>query len=360
LNDEKAEVMRCVSGPARMGGLSVANPEHVLHQSEVGRRAGELFGGNLASFDRLRPVYENAEIETRYSCVPIEWYQQVHGFGERNRLFLENAVYLLERATNEALEKTGLTVQDVDGIVAVSSSGIATPSLDALLMEQMDFRRDVQRLPIFGLGCAGGVVGLARASQMARSQPGSKILFLVVELCGLTFRSRDFSKSNVIATALFGDGAAAAIVGTDIAGDAEIHQSGEHTWKDSLDVMGWDVTDDGLSVIFSRDIPTHVRTLMTDALQGFLDREELQLDQHQHFLSHPGGAKVLDALEEIFQLPTGGLKHSRDTLRQFGNMSAATVMFVVEAAIRDGLKGRALLSTLGPGFTAGFLSMELT
>jgi alkylresorcinol/alkylpyrone synthase len=346
--------------PARMAGLSIANPTHVLRQSEVARRAGELFGGNLPSFSRLRPVYENAKIETRYSCVPIEWYQQVHGFGERNRLFLENAVDLLEKATLEAVEKTGLNIEDIDGIVSVTSSGIATPSLDALLMERLPFRRDVQRLPVFGLGCAGGVVGLARAAQMARSQPGKVFLFVVVELCGLTFRSRDFSKSNVIATALFGDGAAAALVGTDLSGDAEIMNSGEHTWNDSLDVMGWEVTDDGLSVIFSRDIPTHVRTLMGDAMQGFLDAEGLKLNDHKHYLSHPGGAKVLDALEEIFGVAEGGLHHSRETLKNFGNMSAATVMFVVHAAIRDGLKGRALLSTLGPGFTAGFLSMNLT
>lgn len=344
---------------ARMAGLSTANPGHVLPQTEVARRAGELFGGNLNSFDRLRPVYENAEIETRYSCVPIEWYQETHGFGERNSLFLKNAVDLLEQATLQALEKTGLSIEDIDGIVSVTSSGIATPSLDALIMERMGLRRTAQRLPIFGLGCAGGVIGLARAAQMAKSRPGMKVLFLVVELCGLTFRSSDFSKSNVIATALFGDGAAAAIVSTDIAGDAEIRHAGEHTWQDSLGVMGWDVTDDGLSVIFSRDIPTHVRTLMGDALNGYLEQEGLSLSEHQHFLSHPGGAKVLDALEEVFGQPEGALHHSRETLRQFGNMSAVTVMFVVHAALKDGLRGRALLSTLGPGFTAGFLTMDL-
>lgn len=351
--------MSVSNGFARMAGLSIANPSHVLRQAEVARRAGELFGGNLASFDRLRPVYENAEINTRYSCVPIEWYQEVHGFGERNSLFLSNAVDLLEQAAEAALDKAGLSVEDIDGIVAVSSSGIATPSLDALLMERMSFRRDVQRLPIFGLGCAGGVIGLARAAQMARSQPGKNFLYLVVELCGLTFRSRDFSKSNVIATALFGDGAAAAIVGTDLKGDAEIRNAGEHTWNDSLDIMGWDVTDDGLSVIFSHDIPTHVRTLMGGAFEGYLEREGLSRDEHEHFLSHPGGAKVLDALEHLFGLPEGGLHHSRETLRNFGNMSAATVMFVMHAALQDGLKGRALLSTLGPGFTAGFLTMDL-
>jgi len=343
-----------------MAGLSVVNPSHVLHQTEVSRRAGELFGGNLASFSRLRPVYENAEIDTRYSCVPIEWYQEAHGFGARNDLFLSNAVDLLERATLEALDKTRHGIDDIDGIIAVTSSGVATPSLDALLMERLDMRRNMQRLPVFGLGCAGGVLGLARASQMAASQPGKLFLLLVVELCGLTFRSRDFSKSNVIATALFGDGAAAALIGTELKGDAAITGFGEHTWRNSLDVMGWDVTDDGLSVIFSRDIPTHVRQRMGEAMTGFLADQGVALDQIDHFLCHPGGAKVLEALEEIFGLEPGGLHHSRETLRNFGNMSAVTVLFVVAAALKDGARGQALLSTLGPGFTAGFLTMDLT
>lgn len=344
---------------ARMAGLTTANPPHVLDQREVARRAGELFGGSLASFGRLVPVYENAAIETRYSCVPIEWYQEVHGFGERNDLYLTNAVDLLERVTLDVLQETGRGPDDIDGIVVVSSSGVATPSLDALLMERMNLRRDVQRLPVFGLGCAGGVLGLARAAQMARSQPGKVFLLLVVELCGLTFRSRDFSKSNVIATALFGDGAAGALIGTELEGGAEIQSFAEHTWRDSLDVMGWDVTDDGLAVVFSRDIPTHVRTRMGEALSGYLSREALTLDEHRHFLCHPGGAKVLDALEEIFGLAPGGLAHSRKVLADFGNMSAATVLFVVRAALDDGLSGRALLSTLGPGFTAGFLTLDL-
>lgn len=352
-------MQRPTAAVARMAGLTVANPPHMLEQAEVARRAGELFGGSLASFDRLRPVYENAAIDTRHSCVPIEWYQEVHGFGERNDLYIRNAVDLLEEATRGALEKASMSADEIDGIIAVSSSGVATPSLDALLMERMGLRRDIQRLPVFGLGCAGGVLGLARAAQMAASQPGKTYLLLVVELCGLTFRSRDFSKSNVIATALFGDGAAAALVGTDLEGGAAIHSFAEHTWRDTLDVMGWDVTDDGLSVIFSRDIPTHVRTRMGEALDGYLAREGLSLSDFSHFLSHPGGAKVLDALEEIFELPPGGLAHSRQVLARYGNMSAATVLFVVRAALDDGLKGRALLSTLGPGFTAGFLALDL-
>jgi len=345
-------------GRAAFGGIATANPPYVLKQSEVARRAGELFGGNLPVFERLKPVYENAEIETRYSSVPIEWYQEVHGFGSRIGSYIETSVDLLADVALRAVDLAGLGLDEIDGIITVSTSGIATPSLDALVMERLKLRRDLERLPIFGLGCAGGVVGLARAAQMARSRPGANYLYLVVELCGLTFRSRDFSKSNVVATALFGDGAAGAVVGSDIEG-AEILASQEHTWEDSLDIMGWDVTDDGLSVIFSRDIPNHVRSKMNEALHGFLEREALALTDIDHFLCHPGGAKVLDALEDIFGLSSGGLKHSRETLRNFGNMSAATVMFVIAAAQRDKLKGRALLSTLGPGFTAGFMTVDL-
>lgn len=341
---------------ARIGALCTANPAHVLHQSEVAERAGELFGGRLSSFNRLKPVYENAAIETRYSCVPINWYQEQHGFSERNRLFIENAVDLLCEAAEDAARQSGISLQELDGIVAVSTSGIATPSLDALVMERLNLPRTMQRLPVFGLGCAGGVIGLSRAAQMAMSQPGKKFLYLCVELCGLTFRSRDFSKSNVVATALFGDGAAAAIIGTDLDGPM-VEAFGEHTWADTLDIMGWDVTDDGLSVIFSRDIPTHVHKNMRQAAETFLSDNGLSLADIDQIVSHPGGAKVLDALEQVFELPENSLQHSRNVLRDYGNMSAVTVLFVLRAAMDEGLKGRTLMTTLGPGFTSGFLTL---
>lgn len=341
----------------RLLSLTTASPDHVLHQSDVAAFGTELFGHAYRDWARLRPVYANAEIDTRRSCVPLDWYREPHGFAERNALFIENAVNLLEQAAVEAIEKAGLTLADIDSIVTVSSSGIATPSLDALLLERLAFRRDVQRLPIFGLGCAGGVIGLARAAQMARAEPGNHVLYLVVELCGLTFRAGDRSKSNVVATALFGDGAAAAVVSSDGTGPA-IAAWGEHTWPGSLDVMGWGVHDDGLAVIFSRDIPNWVRGKMGQAAIDFLSRHNLTLADIDAYVCHPGGAKVVEALEEIFGLQRGGLVHSRAVLREFGNMSAATIMFVLDRAMRAGQKGRQLLSTLGPGFTAAFLVLE--
>ena len=194
----------------RLLSLATAVPPYVLDQAEVELAAARLFADSYRDFERLRPIYANARIERRYSCVPIEWYREPRGFAERTRLYIDNAIELLERAAREAVARAGLNLDDIDGLVVVSSTGIATPSLDALLMERLVLRRDMRRLPIFGLGCAGGVIGLARAAELARADPEARLLVLVVELCGLTFRARDMSKSNLIATALFGDGAAAA------------------------------------------------------------------------------------------------------------------------------------------------------
>ncbi len=341
----------------RLLSVATAVPPYRLDQRDVVKRAARLFDGAFGDLDRLLGVFTNAEIETRYSCVPIEWYMHDHGFSERNRIYLDNAVTLLERAAGEALDGAGLAPGDIDVIVSVSTTGIATPSLDALLMERLPFRRDVQRLPIFGLGCAGGVLGLGRAATCARAHPGARVLFLVVELCALTFRPADRSKSNLVAMALFGDGAAAAVVARDGDG-AAIIDWGEHTWPRSLDVMGWNIADDGFGVLFSRDIPALVRREMRAAAEDYLARQGLGLADIDSFVCHPGGAKVVEALEAAYGLGSGGLDGARAVLRDYGNMSAATVMFVLERALAAGGARRHLLSSLGPGFTAGFLTLE--
>jgi alkylresorcinol/alkylpyrone synthase len=312
----------------------------------------------------MLPVYDNAGVETRYSCVPLDWYRSTGGWKTRNALFVKHAVELLRRAAQDCLTRAQIPAQRVDTIVVVSSSGIAVPSLDARVMAELPFRRDVQRLPIFGLGCAGGVLGLARAAAMARAAPGSMVLLLVVELCSLTFRDTDLGKSNIIATALFGDGAAAALVTCDRDAARSPQQGpelvgwGEHTWPDTLDVMGWRVEEDGFGVLFSRAIPGIVRDRYGTAVDDFLARQGLGSKDLDGTLCHPGGAKVLDALEAVFDLAPGAMTDARAVLRDYGNMSAATVLFVLARALERGLRGRHLVSSLGPGFTAGFLLLE--
>ncbi|HJZ17204.1 MAG TPA: type III polyketide synthase, partial [Stellaceae bacterium] len=284
----------------RLLAAATAVPPYPLDQDDVIERVKLLFG-RAPDLDRLLPVFLNTGIHRRYSCVPLEWYDRAHGWPERNSIYLGSALDLLEAATNRVLCLTGRHKDDIDSIVVVSTTGIATPSLDALLIERMGLRRTVQRTPIFGLGCAGGVLGLARAASQAAVAPGETVLFLVVELCALSFRRDDWSKSNIVATALFGDGAAAALLSTEGEGPA-LAAAGEHTWPGSLDVMGWEVADDGLRAIFSRDIPKLVTTQLQDAASEFLARHGLAIDDIDRFVCHPGGAKVIAALEHAFGL----------------------------------------------------------
>ncbi len=342
----------------RLLAVSTAVPPYTLGQAEVRDSARRLFKDRDTEIERLLPAFDNAGIETRYSCVPLAWYDDAHGWVEKNRLYLEYAVSLLERAASECLARAGLEAAAVDVVIVVSTSGIATPSLDARVMPRLGLRPDVERLPVFGLGCAGGVLGLARAAEMALAVPGRRVLFLVVELCGLTFRRNDRSNSNVIATVLFGDGAAAALVACEGDGPA-ITGWGEHTWPDTLDIMGWNIKEDGFGVLFSRDIPRIVRREMRAAVDHYLDVRGLSLAEIDGFICHPGGAKVIGAMEEALGLPPGGLDHARAVLRDYGNMSAATVMFVLQRVLAERPAGRYLMSTLGPGFTAAFLTIEM-
>ena len=343
--------------PARLGSLATAVPPFVLPQATAKAEAAKLFAGAMPELQRVLPLFDNAGIDSRRSAVPLAWHLAGHGFGARNGTFIAAAVDLLVEATRTALDRAGLDVAAVDQVVTVCSSGIATPSLDARVAERLGMREDLVRTPVFGLGCAGGVLGLSRAAALARAAPGSIVLLLVVELCSLTLRLNDASKANLVACALFGDGAAAALVGTGLDGPA-LGAAGETRWPRTLDVMGWRVEDDGLGVLFSVKVPEIARSGMRAATDRFLDRNGLTLHDVDRFVCHPGGAKVVDALEVAFGLETGSLTDSRAILREFGNMSAATVMFVLERALADGGWRHGLMTTLGPGFTAGFQLIE--
>ncbi|HTZ55114.1 MAG TPA: 3-oxoacyl-[acyl-carrier-protein] synthase III C-terminal domain-containing protein [Candidatus Acidoferrum sp.] len=340
--------------------IATAVPPYALEQDDIAARVNAQFSRSEV-VQRLMPVFSTTGIRRRYSCVPIDWYYDAHGWPERNAAYLDTAEILLERAARDALERASLTAADVDAVVVVSTTGIATPSLDARLLDRLGFPRTIRRLPIFGMGCVGGAIGLARAAMMAQALPGSTVLLLVVELCALWFRRDDLTKSNIVATALFGDGAAAAVVRAGGSGPA-IGASGEYTFANTLDVMGWDIAEDGLRAIFSRDIPQLVETQFRDVVDAYLARSNLTRDDIDVFLSHPGGTKVLDALETAYGIAPGSLADSRAILTEYGNMSAVTVLFVLERALREGALTRpwqrALVSAMGPGFTAAFVTLE--
>lgn len=346
----------------RLVSLATAVPEHALDQKAVAEVAAHIFGPRYREFERLSPIFRNSGIRTRYSVCPMEWFthpDRKNGWPERSAAFLSGSIELFERVARKALDMADIRAQDIDTIVTVCSTGIATPTIETHRLSAMGFRTDVKRIPVFGLGCAGGVTGLSLAARLGRAEPDETILLVVLETCTLAFRDDEFTKANMVACALFGDGAAAAVLsGRSTEGLGSVEHTGEHTWPDTLNVMGWRIDPTGFGAIFSKSIPDLVREKLKPACTQFLARHGLSAGDLDGFVFHPGGAKVVDAIETTFELPQGTLNKEREALRDFGNMSAPTVLFVLERAAQKGLSGRTMLSALGPGFTASFLTMS--
>jgi alkylresorcinol/alkylpyrone synthase len=340
--------------------LSVATavPPNLVKQRDAAAAAHHGFHARYGDFERLAKVFESSGIRQRHLARPLEWYLQPLGWSERTEAYLESGSQLFVDAAQRALAQAGLNADEVDTIVTVSSTGVATPSLEARVAGRMGFRVDVERTPVFGLGCAGGVSGLALAARLAESRPGSVVLFVAVELCSLAFRLDKLTKENIVATALFADGAAACVVRSGEKGVAVIEMGGQHNWPDTLDVMGWRVELEGLGVIFDRAIPPFAEANMAAAVAGILARGRLDIGDIDRFVCHPGGAKVIDALERALSLQQGSLDHEREVLANFGNMSAPTALFVLDRLIQAGLPARSLLTAMGPGFTASCVSLR--
>jgi alkylresorcinol/alkylpyrone synthase len=342
--------------PVTLLSLNTAVPPHRLEQREVAEAARRMYADSFVRYPKLADVFVNAGIERRYSVRPLEWFDAPHNWTERTQAYLDGAGALFVEAARGALDRAGITAQDVDVVVTVSSTGIATPSLDARVASDMGFRPSTMRVPVFGLGCAGGVTGLSLAARLARAAPGEIVLVVVVELCTLTFRNDRSTKADVISSALFGDGAAAAVLRVEThEAPLQIGASAEHTWPKTLDIMGWSIDPVGFGVVLSRSLPRFVRERLAAPARRFVKSALIEAPQ---FICHPGGAKVLEAIETALELQSGTLRDEREVLRGHGNMSAPSVLFVLERALKRGLRGTAVLSALGPGFTASFLALK--
>lgn len=344
--------------PIALLSLSTASPPFTLLQTEVEAVAREVLGDSFPQFERMASVFTTAGIRERQSVRPIDWYRQPLGWTERSDAYLAGAVDLFVDCATKALDEAHLAGGDVDVIVTVSSTGVATPSLEAQAAARMGFRPDVLRVPVFGLGCAGGVSGLALAGQLAAASPGAVVLLVAVELCSLAFRTRDLTKADIVATALFGDGAAGCVLRAGGAGFATISASTQHTWPDTLDIMGWRVDPTGLGVVFARSIPPFARAHLRPAMDLMLRRQHLVVDEVDRFICHPGGMKVIEALEASLSIGQGRLDLERDVLADHGNMSAPTALFVLDRARRQGLPNTAVVTALGPGFTASTVTLK--
>ncbi|WP_158915355.1 type III polyketide synthase [Caulobacter sp. S45] len=342
----------------RLVAVETATPPHVLVQTEVAARAAEVFKGKVFRTPDLLSIFENTGIKTRKAIRPMAWYGEQHGWAERNEVYLEGAQDLYVEVAQKALNAAGLRADEIGALVTVSSSGISTPSLEARVFGRMGYDPKVRRTPVFGLGCGGGAAGLSLAARIARENPDKPVLLVVVELSTLACRPDEASKENIISTALFGDGAAAAVVsaGPDAKG-RKIIATGEHLWPDTLQIMGWRIDPLGFGVILANYVPAFVSKNLAEAAGDFLKTAGLTHEQVGRYVCHPGGAKVVPAIEEALQLPHGSLDLERQTLAEYGNMSAPTVLFILKQAMERGVDGPIVASAMGPGFTAHFLAL---
>jgi alkylresorcinol/alkylpyrone synthase len=338
----------------RILSVGTAVPEHHLSQADVRTLVKSLFDAGLRDVDRLLAVFDNGHIQSRYVSAPLEWFQTNHSWQERNEIYLRVALDLSERAARIALERSGLDASEIGGIFFVSTSGLATPSLDSWLIKRLDLSRHTVRVPIWGLGCAGGAGGLNRASEFVRAT-GKPALLVAVELCSLTFQANDVSRPNLIATSLFADGAAAVVLAPEGNGPRIIGGSST-LWDETEDIMGWDVTNTGLKVNISKSVPNIVEKNIRADVEMACTKHNLSLEQLRHFVTHPGGEKVMEAFTSALGLPVSALEDARAVLTEHGNMSSATVLFVLERFMQRHSRlpkdEFGLLTAVGPGFSA--------
>ncbi len=359
-NSSRSEFQRRSGSPdVVLAGIATAVPGNVIAQDAFLERTLEL----APEFGSFRQLFANTGIVQRHAAVPLDWIMQQHGWVERNEVFSVVAPRLVEDVALQLLQQTGTTAGEIDAVVIACTTGIAVPSLDAGLANRLGMRSDIERLPLFGLGCAGGVTGLARAASLARARPGSNVLFIAVELCTINGRITDRRMANFISAALFGDGAAGVLLrslapGESAGGRPVLRATGEHMWPETEHVMGWSIEDDGFGVVISPEIPRIARDRFKPALDEFLARAGVNASDLDGIVLHPGGRKVLEAAEIALDVPRETFRHSWQVLSDFGNMSSPTVLFVLEETMRDRPKGQHVMAAFGPGFTVSLALLD--
>ncbi|WP_373487752.1 type III polyketide synthase [Blastomonas sp.] len=334
----------------RILSMATAVPPFSVTQHAVRDHMASALPGGLPP--RIAAIYDTTGVDCRHIAQPPQAYLQPADFGQRNLVYLDVGQSLLERVAGDALARAGLEAGNIDAIVCVSSTGIATPSIPSQMLAGMGFRNDVLVLPLFGYGCAGGVLGLQVAGDLVRAQPSRNVLLLTLELCSLAFRFGDLTKKAIIASTLFADGASAIVLGGGGGGDGPaLGAFAQHTWPNTRAMMGWDIDNIGLGLVLSRDIPAFVRDEFAPVVDGFLAHNGMTKGDLAEPACHPGGRKVVDALESYFDHLPLGLTETRAVLADYGNMSSPTVHFVLERILAQGRSGPLLLTALGPGFT---------
>lgn len=339
----------------RIAAVRTALPPNYYDQETLLEALLRYWGDRRVNAQRVRQIHRNVLVGGRHLALPIPEYYGLKSWGEHNDAWIRVATDLAERASRDALDDAGFEPADVGAIFFVSVTGVAAPSIDARLMNRIPFPRTVKRLPVFGLGCVAGAAGIARAADYVRAFPDEVALLVSVELCSLTIQKEDLSVANLIASGLFGDGAAVAVVaGERRAGPGpRIVATRSVFYPDTEEAMGWRVTDRGFSVVLSPEVPEIARTRLRADVDPFLAEHGLRREDIAAWIAHPGGPKVIDAVAEALEIPAADAEIARRSLREVGNLSSASVLFVLRDVMSNGCPApgcHGLLLAMGPGF----------
>ncbi len=339
----------------RILSVGSAFPANRYAQSEITSAIKQHWGERLEHPEVLDRLHSRSGVKQRYLSFPMEQYAQFETFGETNRAWLKVAAELGERAIDGALERAGLRRSDVDALIVVSVTGVASPSLDARLINRMGLRPDIKRTPIFGIGCVGGAMGLTRAADYVLAYPKQIAVILSVELCSLTIQREDLSAVNQISMGLFADGAVAAILAGSERSNAgpAIINSRSVFYPGTEEIMGWDISEKGFAIVLSQRLPELIKQRLGDDVDSFLAANGLKRSEIRSWVIHPGGPKILQAVEGALGLCQRELELSWECLSEFGNLSSGSVLKVLEATMttrrpQSGAPG--VILAMGPGF----------
>ncbi|HEV3027946.1 MAG TPA: 3-oxoacyl-[acyl-carrier-protein] synthase III C-terminal domain-containing protein [Planctomycetota bacterium] len=338
--------------------VATALPPHRISQAQAAETARRVHAGR-EDLQKLLRVFPKSGVQERRTAFPPEYYATERSFDERNRDFIQQGLTLAEKAARACLEKAKVKASDIDHLYLVTTTGLATPSLDAMLVGRLGLRGDVRRWPLFGLGCAGGAGALTRACDVLDGSPRKNALVIAVELCGQVFSTRASTPTDIIGAALFGDGAAAALVGPGkgpriVARRSVLYAGTEH-------LMGWAFTSDGMRLILSREVTTFVGEQLRPVIATFLRDHRLSPKDIAHWVLHPGGRRILETYHEAFGLGEADLRWTRGSLARVGNLSSASVLFILSDLLESGTPKpgeRGLMCALGPGFASELLLLE--
>jgi alkylresorcinol/alkylpyrone synthase len=348
---------------AVIAATATALPPHTLTRADVKYYIGRVFDLDDRRLDVMMSVIDNALVDKRHAIFPVDYIIEPRSLTQTTGEYQEHVVRLGRQVAEECLASGGFNPADIDLIITVSCTGFMIPSLDAHLIELLGFRANVRRLPLTELGCAAGAMALAQAADFVRAYPGSTVLIISVELPSLTFQRGDISQANLISCVLFGDGAAAAIVtGRPLAGPRVVATE-TYTFPQSLDAMGFALRDSGFHILLSKDVPDMIRAKIRNLVDAFLTRHDLTLDRMAAFLLHPGGQKLLSYVQEELGLTRAETELSWQVLGDYGNLSSATILFILHAWLaRPAMQigDLALAAAFGPGFSAELLLLQWT